>query len=72
MYVDKLDGRIDNAFFESVTAEWRAAQVRCSEEIDWHQAADQSYLQEGVMLLDLANDAPKMFQQQGRAKSVAF
>jgi hypothetical protein len=29
MYVDKLDGRVDTAFFERMLAEWRAEQDHC-------------------------------------------
>jgi site-specific DNA recombinase len=64
MYIDKLDGRIDNAFFERVSEQWRAEQDRCTREITWHQAADQSYLKEGALLLDLANDAYTLFAEQ--------
>jgi site-specific DNA recombinase len=44
MYVDKLDGKVDGAFFERVSGEWRAEQDRCLREIERHQTADQSYL----------------------------
>jgi site-specific DNA recombinase len=43
-YVDKLDGRIDTAFFDRISAEWRREQERCLCEIEQHQEADQSYL----------------------------
>jgi site-specific DNA recombinase len=29
MYVDKLDGRVDGAFFDKMSAEWREEQNRC-------------------------------------------
>jgi site-specific DNA recombinase len=64
MYVDKLDGRIDKHFFDKLSAEFRSEQARCVREITWHQAADQSYLEEGVRLLDLAHDAQRLFAKQ--------
>jgi hypothetical protein len=64
MYLDKLDGRIDKHFFEKLSAEFRSEQARCIREITWHQAADQSYLEEGVRLLDLAHDARRLFAKQ--------
>lgn len=64
MYVDKLDGRIDKHFFEKLSADWRKEQDRCLREIGWHQAADQSYLEEGVRLLDLAHSARRLFARQ--------
>jgi site-specific DNA recombinase len=64
MYVDKLDGRVDTAFFERMSAEWRAEQDRCLREIERHQSADQSYMVEGVRLLELARNAQRLFQKQ--------
>gem|GEM_PF-2188942 len=61
---DKLDGTIDIALFEKASASWRAEQARCLREIAWHQAADQSYLEEGARLLDLAHSARKLFAKQ--------
>jgi site-specific DNA recombinase len=64
MYVDKLDGKVDGAFFERMSAEWRAEQDRCLREIERHQAADQSYLEEGVRVLELAQNAQRLFEKQ--------
>jgi site-specific DNA recombinase len=63
MYVDKLDGKLDGAFFERMSAEWRAEQDRCLREIERHQAADQSYLEEGVRVLELAQNAQRLFEK---------
>ena len=57
MYVDKLDGKIDGVFFERMSGEWRREQDRCRREIERHQTADQSYLEEGVRILELAQNA---------------
>ena len=65
MYIDKLDGRIDGAFFDRKSAEWRAAQNRCLREIAHHQQAGPSYIHEGVALLDLARNAQRLFERQG-------
>src|SRR5712672_1345382 len=54
MYVDKLDGRVDAAFFDKMSAEWRAEQDHCQREIDRHQEADKSYMDEGAQILELA------------------
>ena len=64
MYVDKLDGKVDGAFFERMSAEWRAEQDRCLREIERHQTADQSYLEEGVRILELARNAQRLFEKQ--------
>ena len=50
MYVDKLDGQIDADFFDRKAGEWRDEQSRCLRDIERHQNANQSYLDEGVQL----------------------
>jgi site-specific DNA recombinase len=64
MYVDKLDGLIDAEFFERTSRGWREEQARCQRQIEQHQAADQSYLDEGVQLLELARSAQSLFSRQ--------
>jgi site-specific DNA recombinase len=66
MYVDKLDGRVDAAFFDKMAAEWRAEQARCQREIDRHQEADKSYMDEGVQILELARNAQRLFERHSR------
>src|SRR5262249_49433612 len=39
-------------------------QDRCLCEIERHQTADQSYLEEGVRILELARNAQRLFQKQ--------
>ena len=64
MYLDKLDGRIDGAFFDKMSAQWRADQARCGREIALHESAEQSYMDEGIQILELARDAQKLFERQ--------
>ena len=64
MYVDKLDGLVDAAFFERMSNQWREEQNRCLREIERLQAADRSYIEEGVQLLDLARNAQRLFAMQ--------
>ena len=64
MYVDKLDGLVDTAFFERMSNQWREEQARCQREIERHRSADKSYLSEGVALLDLARNAQRLFAKQ--------
>ena len=44
--------------------QWREDQNRCQREIERHQNADKSYLDEGVALLDLARNAQRLFSTQ--------
>jgi site-specific DNA recombinase len=64
MYVDKLDGLVDSAFFEKMSNQWREEQTLCLREIERHQNADRSYLDEGVQLLELARNAQRLFAKQ--------
>jgi hypothetical protein len=64
MYLDKLDGRVDGAFFDKMSAQWREEQNRCLREIAWHESAEQSYMDEGVQILELAQNAQKLFERQ--------
>jgi site-specific DNA recombinase len=64
MYADKLDVKVDGAFFERMSGEWRGEQDRCQREIERHQTADQSYLEEGVRILELARNAQRLFENQ--------
>jgi hypothetical protein len=54
---------MNGAFFERMSAEWRAQQDRCLREIERHQSVDQCYLEEGVKILELARNARRLFEQ---------
>jgi site-specific DNA recombinase len=64
MYLDKLEGRIEATFFDRKSSEWRREQdlLLCS--IEEHQAVNQTYLEEGIRLLELAQRAHSLFQKQ--------
>jgi DNA invertase Pin-like site-specific DNA recombinase len=64
MYVDKLDGRIETSFFDQKSAGWRDEQRQILRAVEQHQLADQSYLEEGVALLELATRAAAEFAVQ--------
>jgi site-specific DNA recombinase len=64
MYVDKLDGLVDAAFFDKMSNQWREEQNRCQREIDRHRSAEQSYMDEGVQILELARNAQRLFERQ--------
>jgi site-specific DNA recombinase len=64
MYVDKLDGLVETAFFERMSNQWREEQNRCLREIERHQEADKSYMDKNVRLLDLARNAQSLFATQ--------
>ena len=63
-YEDKLDGRISADFYDQKVSEWRSEQARIREATADHEAADQSYLEEGEALLELASRAADLFEKQ--------
>lgn len=64
MYLDKLDGRIDNAFYDRMSAQWRTEQARLLREIERHGEAQESYMDDGIRLLELARNARHLFAKQ--------
>lgn len=64
MYLDKLDGRIDSAFYDRMSAQWRVEQTRLLREIERHGEAEESYMEDGVRLLELARNARQLFARQ--------
>jgi site-specific DNA recombinase len=68
MYIDKLDGRVDTAFFDRKATEWRAEQSQVSRTIEEHHRANKTYLDEGIQLLDLARRAHSLFRKQVAAE----
>ena len=64
MYVDKLDGRVSDEFFDQKSTEWRQEQATVRQNLEQHEQANHSYLQEGVAILELANRAAELFEKQ--------
>ena len=68
MYVDKLDGRVTDEFFDQKSTEWRQEQAAVRQNLEQHEHANQSYLQEGVAILELANQAADLFAKQSASE----
>ena len=64
LYIDKLDGVISREFYDQKSTEWRLDQEKILKKIEQHQHANKSYLDEGVKLLELAQDAVIMYEKQ--------
>jgi hypothetical protein len=63
-YEDKLDGRIDVAYFDRKVSEWRAEQASLRDMIERHELANKLYMDEGICLIELANRAAELFERQ--------
>ena len=57
MYVDKLDGKISQQYFERQSHLWRGEQSKLSAQIAAHQNANVSYIDSGVKILELTQRA---------------
>ncbi len=64
MYIDKLDGKIGGEFFDKMAGQWREEQRRLQHDIDRHEAAEQSYMDDGIRILELARNAQALFERQ--------
>ena len=64
MYIDKLDSKIGGDFFDKMAGQWRDEQTRCLRDIERHQEAEQSYMDEGVRILELVRNAQSLFERQ--------
>lgn len=64
VYIDKIDGNVPAEFFETKAAEWRAEQEQCLRSIASHQNANDTYMHDGIRLLELADSAGRLFRKQ--------
>ncbi|MGC1954466.1 MAG: recombinase family protein [Gammaproteobacteria bacterium] len=65
---DRLQNRIDTDFFDRKAAEWREEQRKCLDLIRAHQDVNQTYLDEGNRLLELAQKVGSLFRKQPPAE----
>jgi hypothetical protein len=64
MYVDKLDGKISQEFYDQKSIEWRNEQTAILRKIEKHQNANTSYIDEGIKILELSNRAWELYEKQ--------
>ena len=68
MYIDKLDGKVSPEFYDRMLAQWRDQQDTCARDIARLQAADDTYMNEGVKLLEMAQGAHRRFGERSAAE----
>jgi hypothetical protein len=71
MYLDKLDGRVGAPFFGRKAAEWRTEPDQALRAIEEHQAASQTYMEQGVRILELARRLPGTVREAGASRETA-
>lgn len=72
MYLDKLDGRIDNAFYDRSANARKMEQTRLLREIERHTDAENSYMDDGIRLLELTRNAGALFARQAPHEKNGF
>ena len=68
IYLDKLDGKVTEEFWEQKSREWRQEQVQIRASIAEHEGANVSYLDEGVRIIELAQRAYSLWLKQNPAE----
>lgn len=63
-YEDKLDGPIDAPFFDHRAKEFRTHQITIVKSIEDYRSDNQSYVEEGIPILELASRAAELFEKQ--------
>lgn len=64
MYLDKLDGKIDAEFYDAKVREWNSQIQILLDQIEKHESADRSYLEEGVRVFELVQNAVVSYGKQ--------
>ena len=62
MYLDKLDGKVDPAYYDRKNREWRREAEKIQAKMLKHHNANDCYLDEGVQLLELMQHAVSTYK----------
>jgi site-specific DNA recombinase len=68
IYLDKLDGEIEDVFYRQCVKEWQGEQDKLRMSIDRHMKADRNYIEQGIKLLDLTQRSTEIFHDKGAAE----
>jgi len=61
IYLDRLDGEIEDAFYCRSVAAWKKEREQVKERMDRHEKANDNYIEQGIKFLDLATNARKLW-----------
>lgn len=64
LYLDKLDGRITLDVYDRLSKEWQEQRHKLMAQTQSHQQASDNYHFDGVMLLELAQNARRLYEMQ--------
>jgi hypothetical protein len=69
IYLDKLDGEVEETFYCRNVSQWRKEQAQIRARIERHEKADQNYIEQGIRLLKIARNASEFYRSQGQART---
>jgi len=72
IYLDKLDGEVEEAFYRRNVSQWREEQAQIRARIERHEKADQNYIEQGIRLVEIARNASEFYRNQGQAERAAL
>ena len=72
IYLDKLDGEIEEAFYRRNISQWRDEQAQIRARIERHEKADQNYIEQGIRLLEIARNAQEFYRSRGQTERTAL
>lgn len=72
IYLDKLDGEVEEAFYRRNVFQWREEQAQVRARIERHEKADQNYIEQGIRLLEMARNAQELYRSRGQAERAAL
>lgn len=61
IYMDNLDGRIEDEIYSALTAQFRDQERKVAKELERRHDADLSYFDDGIALLSVAQDSKRRF-----------
>jgi len=64
IYVDKIDGKVTDEFYENTVDKWQEELGQIKESIRRHEDGDAHYLSQGIHILELCNKAHRLYLQQ--------
>ncbi len=64
LYLDKLDGRITLDVYDRLSSEWQEQRKKLTAQVQSHQQASDTYHMDGVLLLELAQNARRLYESQ--------
>ena len=64
IYIDKIDGKVTDEFYENTVDKWQEELSQIKESMRRHENGDANYLSQGIHILELCNKAHRLYLRQ--------